>query len=116
MLINQMWIAELRNDYVADNPYNPYSKFKYDNNILKTKVDTLGNTQNVFGGETRGLGAEIAAEASLNEEGDGISPMMRLTGTVVTNHIYESVQVTPVDTSLIAGIKQRFFKLFKMFD
>ena len=90
---------------------NPYSKFRYDNNLTpKFRVEDL---------KTRMYGVELRAfKDNYKAQMPDVPPTWVNNGaTWVTNHIFRSTQINKVDQPVVDdknAYKWSFFKLFKL--
>jgi hypothetical protein len=89
---------------------NPYSKYRYDNNLsVKVRTTSDGSVVDVFGAAMRSPSDNI----STTLYGTQSAP---LGATVVTNYIYKVERINQVDSSVVPSSYKgpTFFRLFKL--
>lgn len=89
---------------------NPYSKYRYDNNLsVKVRANSENRIVDVFGVAMRSMSDNIRTKPY-----NTVCPQYGV--TTVENHIYKVERINQVDSSIVPASYKgpTFFKLFKL--
>ena len=89
---------------------NPYSKYRYDNNLsVKVRTTNSDSVEDVFGASIRSVSDNIGTTLYNTQSAP-------LGATTIVNHIYKVERINQVDSGVVPSSYKgpTFFRLFKL--